>query len=89
MTPRDTFIRDLKRHPHFAGQPDIVKSLASAFAAMQSEGLEIDDAATCLRALEWIMAQDLTVDQKLHHISRLLSLGKVENLNLNEFIRLQ
>ena len=56
---------------------------------MESEGYEIDDAATCLQAIEWIIAQDLTVDQKLHHISRLLALGKVVNLNLKEFIRPQ
>jgi len=41
-----------------------------------------------LRAIEWIVSRDLTADKKLHHINRLLSLGKVENLNLAEFIRL-
>jgi hypothetical protein len=86
MTPRETFIRDLRRDPRIAGHADDV---AQVFKLMESEGYEIEDAATCLRAIEWIISQDLTVDQKLHHINRLLALGKVENLNLQEFIRPQ
>jgi len=56
---------------------------------VESEGYEVEDAATCLRAIEWIVSRDLTADKKLHHINRLLSLGKVENLNLAEIIRPQ
>ena len=89
MRPAAEFVRDLRSDHRFAAHHDIVDNLASVFKAMESEGYEIDDAATCLQAIEWIIAQDLTVDQKLHHISRLLALGKVVNLNLKEFIRPQ
>lgn len=86
MTPRETFIRDLRRDRRFAGHAEVI---SDGLKAMESEGYEVEDAATCLRAIEWIISQDLTVDRKLHHIDRLLALGKVENLNLAEFIRLQ
>ncbi len=86
MSPRDTFVRDLRRDKRIAGCADAV---ADAFKAMESEGYEVDDAATCLRAIECIMLQDLTTEEKLHHINRLLSLDKVENFNVEEFIRLQ
>ncbi len=78
---------DLRRDKRFTR--DVVDQLAAAFEAVESEGYEVEDAATCLRAIEWIVSQDLTSDQKLHHINRLLALGKVENLNLAEFIRPQ
>jgi hypothetical protein len=86
MTPRETFIRDIRRDPRLAGHAD---TLARALNAMASEGYDVEDAATCLRAIEWIISQDLTVDQKLHHIGRLLALGTVSSLNMQEFIRLQ
>jgi hypothetical protein len=83
------FLGELRRDPRFAKRRDIVDNLAAAFKAVESEGFEVDTAATRLLAIEWIVSQDLTADQKLHHINRLLSLDKVENLNLREFIRLQ
>ncbi len=89
MSAASKFVAQPRRDPRFATHLDVVDNLAAVFEAMESEGYEIDDAATCLRAVEWIISQDLTAEQKLHHINRLLALGKVENLNLEEFIRLQ
>jgi hypothetical protein len=88
MTAAAAFLRDLRDDARFPR--DVVDNLAAAFKAMEAEGYEVDDAATYLQALEWILAKDnLTVDQKLLHIGRLSALGKVENLNLEEFISLQ
>jgi hypothetical protein len=88
MTPAAEFLRNLRDDARFPR--DVVDNLAAAFKAMESEGYEVDDAATYLRAIEWILSKDnLTVDQKLLHIGRLSALGKVDNLNLEEFISLQ
>ena len=86
MTPRERFIRDCRRDARLVGHAD---TIAGVLKAIESESYEVEDAATCLCAFEWIMSQDLTIDQKLHHINRLMSLDKVENLDLAEFIRLQ
>ena len=87
MTPRERFIRDCRCHARLVGHAD---TIAGAFKAMESESYDVEDAATCLRAIECIMLQDdLTIDQKLHHINRLMSLDKVENFDVKEFIRLQ
>jgi len=84
--PKETFVRDLRRDRRLAGCAD---AIADLFKAIDHESYEVEDAATCLRALESITLLDLTTDQKLHHIARLLALDKVENLNVEEFIRLQ
>jgi hypothetical protein len=86
MTPRETFIHDLRRDRRIAGHAD---NLAQALNAMESEGYEVEDAATCLRAIEWVIAQPDTIEKRLEAISRLLALGKAENLNMREFYGLQ
>ena len=86
MSVVSSFIKTLRHDARLVGVSD---NLAKAFEAMESECHEVEDAASCFRAIEWIISQDLTVDKKLHHISRLLALGKVENLNMQEWIRLQ
>jgi hypothetical protein len=86
MTPKETLIRDMRRHPRIAGHAD---NLAHALNAMESEGYEVEDAATCLRAIEWVIAQPDTIEKRLEAISRLLALGKVDNLKMQEFYRAQ
>jgi hypothetical protein len=87
MSIANAFIRQIRRDRRFTR--DVADDLAAAFKAMESEGYEVDEAATCLRAIEWIVSQDLTADQKLYHVNRLLALDKVANLNLKEFVRPQ
>jgi hypothetical protein len=83
MSPGDTFIRDLKRDQRFA--PDLVKNLAKALEAMDHEGDDVPDAKAIFSAIEWVIAQPDTIEKRLEAISRLLALGKVENLRMREF----
>src|SRR5258706_8356399 len=80
------FAAEMRADPRLAGS---AAAVADVLKAMESESYDVEDGATCLCAIECIMLQDLTIDQKLHHINRLLALDKVENLNLAEFIRVQ
>lgn len=81
----ETFIRDL--HQRFA--PDLVKNLANALEAMDHEGDDVPDAKALFSAIEWVIAQPDSVENRLEAIARLLALGKVENLNMREFYRAQ
>jgi hypothetical protein len=87
MSAASKFIAQLRRDPRFSGK--IATDIAEALDAMESESHEVEGGASFMRAVEWIISQDLTAEQKLHHINRLLALGKVEDLNLRKFIRLQ
>jgi hypothetical protein len=86
MTPRETFIRDMRRSPLFAGHAN---NLAEAFEAMDFEGDDVPDARALLSGIEWVIAQPDTIEKRLEAISRLLALGKAENLNMREFYGLQ
>ena len=87
MTPRETFIRDLRRDRRVAGHAD---NLAQALEAMDFEGDEIPDAKARFSAIEWIMSQPDSIERRIKAIARLFELtGKVENLNMREFYGLQ
>jgi hypothetical protein len=86
MTPTETFIRDLRRDPRLVGH---AANLAQALEAMDHEGDDVPDAKALFSGIVWVIAQPDTIEKRLEAISRLLALGKAENVNLREFYRAQ
>jgi hypothetical protein len=86
MTPKETFIRDMRRHPLLAGH---ATNLSEALEAIDHEGDDVPDAKQLFGAIQWVIAQPDTIEKRLLAIGRLLALGKVENLNMREFYGLQ
>jgi hypothetical protein len=86
MTPRETFIRDMRRDPRLAGHA--VKA-AQALNAIDDEGDDVPDAKALSLAIGWVIAQPDTIEKRLEAIARLLALDKAENLNMREFYRAQ
>ncbi len=86
MTPRETFIRDMRRDPRLASH---AVKLALALEAIDHEGDDVPDAKALFSAIEWVIAQPDTIEKRLEAIGRLLALDKAENLNLQEFYRAQ
>jgi hypothetical protein len=86
MTPTETFIRDLSRHPRLTGHAD---NVAQVLEAMDIEGDDVPDAKALFSAIEWVIAQPDTIEKRLEVIGRLLALDKAENLNIREFYRAQ
>jgi hypothetical protein len=87
MTPRETFIRDIRRrYRRLAGHAD---NVAQVLEAMDMEGDDVPDAKALFSAIEWVIAQPDTIEKRLEAIARLLALDKAENLNMREFYRAQ
>ena len=86
MTPTETFIRDLRRDPRVVGLAD---EAARVLQAIDFEGDDVPGAKALFSAIEWVIAQPDTIEKRLSTISRLLNLGKVENLNVRQFHELQ
>ena len=86
MTPRETFLRDMRRDPRLAGQ---AAGLAKALDAMDLEGDDVPDAKALFGGIVWIIAQPDTIEKRLEAIARLLALGKAENLDMRQFYRVQ
>jgi hypothetical protein len=87
MTPTETFIRVFRRDPRFAGQ--LANDVAKMLEAIDFEGDENPDVKGFFSAIQWVIAQPDSVDKRAMAIVRLFELGKVENLNMQEFYRAQ
>ena len=87
MTPRETLILEMRRDRRFA--PDLVKSIAKVFEALDFQGDDVPDAKALFSAIEWVIARPDTIEKRLEAISRLFALGKVDNLDIQQFYALQ
>jgi hypothetical protein len=83
------FIACLNDDPRFAEPRSLVKNLADALTALEHEATENADAAAIFAAIEWIIGQPDGLEKRLQSISRLLALGRVENLSMRQFYGLQ
>lgn len=92
MTAVSSFIRDLRRDPSFAAADH--ELLAKTLEDLDLLGDNDANARSLAGAYEFILGQQsLTLEQRMQHVLRLGRLieqvGRIENLDLQEFIRLQ
>jgi hypothetical protein len=78
------FIHELRADARFAGS-SVADDLETILEAMDFQGDDNADAADFHRAVSWIMAQPDSIEKRLGAISRLIALGKVEDLSLRQF----
>jgi hypothetical protein len=74
-TEVDKFFADMRADPRFA---DVAEGMAQALSAIDIEGDGNAHAIVCMQAIEWIMAQPRTLDEKIEALHKLSSIrGKV------------
>jgi hypothetical protein len=79
------FIACLNSDSRFAEPRSLIKNLGDALAALEQEATDNADAAAVFAAIGWIIGQPDGLGKRLQAISRLLALGKVENLSMRQF----
>src|SRR5260221_12432735 len=77
MTPRETFIRDMRRDPRLAGH---AVKLARALEAIDHEGDDVPDAKAFFSSIGGGIARPATLDKRLEGVNRLLAPRKPEKL---------
>jgi hypothetical protein len=86
MTQKETFIRDLRRDPRFAGDHGVlVDQLAAWFEEVDLGGVENVHDNQFLGAAEAALSLPISLTEKAQLVFRLMTSGTVENLDVRKF----